>query len=71
MTNDEEYNDMGDTMFCNLQTNIPDGYNWSNGFDVTLTQALEKYAEQYYHNLQQKILSQNKEEIKLVDYDIY
>ena len=62
---------MGDTMFCNLPTNIPGGYNWSNGFNETLTEALEKYAEPYLHNVQQQILKHNREETKLFHYDTY
>ena len=69
MNNNDKYKNKGDTMFCTLPTNIPDGYIWSNGFDETLTQALEKYAEAYYHNLQQQILKHNEEEIKLFNYD--
>ena len=52
-----EYEDMDDIMFYNLPTNIPDEYDWSEGFDATLTVALVNYAMEYYNNLQQRILA--------------
>ena len=70
-TNDNDYKDMGDTMFCNLPTNIPYGYDWSKDFDDTLTVALVNYAKEYYDDLQKRILGHEEEDIKLFDYDTY
>ena len=68
-TDNNDYKDMGNTMFFNLPTNIPDGYGWSKDFDNSLTVALVNYAKQYYDHLQQRILEHEEEDIKLFDYD--
>ena len=71
IADDNEYEDMGDTMFRNLPTNIPEGYDWSKDFDHSLTVKLVNYAKEYYQWQQQQVLEHEEEDIKLFEYDTY
>ena len=47
---DDEFDDISDSIFCNINTRVPAGHDWSLGHDETLSSALNNYTKAFYEN---------------------
>ena len=45
-----------------IDDRVPDGYNWSDGYDENLQDALNKYKTQYYHDVSDRTLAGSSHE---------
>lgn len=69
--NHDVYEDMGETLFNNIETRIPPNFDWSENLDESKALWLSKFATNFYKEKNQSIIASNEEELVLFDEHLY
>ena len=64
-------NDINELQWIELNTRIPEGYDWASNYDERLETALANYKDEYYTNIRNEILNSNDDELQLFDTEMF
>jgi hypothetical protein len=68
----EVENDINEFQWNELNTRIPEGYDWSSNYDEVLESALTNYKNEYYENIRNEILNSSRNDaLQLFETDMF
>eukprot|EP00984_Skeletonema_dohrnii_P031047 scaffold23084_cov153-Skeletonema_dohrnii-CCMP3373.AAC.2 len=66
---EETEGDLQDTMFQNLRTSVPEGFDWSESYDESKKDILQKFAKKFYADKNASIINNNPQDEPLELFD--
>ena len=66
-----DFEDMSSSIFANIDSRIPENYDWSTYYNEELETALQQYSKQYYIQQNHNVIDEVEGALILFNYDIH